>query len=383
VHVDLPADKQVLQQMAREFLADRCNLEFARACDEDGRFPHELFKEMADLGWQGIPFSSEYGGSEGDPLDEAIIVEQLGRAMGPLASAFVISVLTCGKTVRDVGTQAQKERWLPSLISGESMMAFALTEPEAGSDAAAITTRAVKDAQGWRLNGQKIFCTGASISQHLLVMARTGDGRAKNSISMFIVDTSSPGLTISSIPKLGLHPYPSCMIFFDDVVVDDSQLLGEPGGGWPHLVSSLNRERLAISAMCTGMAQAALDVAATYATQRKQFGVTIKDFDAVREHVADMAIAVESARALMLRAARLEAAGESSTRAASMAKIRTTEACVDAALLGMRVLGGYSYTMEYPMQRFLRDGLIHPIAGGTNEVQRNIIAQDLLASATR
>jgi alkylation response protein AidB-like acyl-CoA dehydrogenase len=381
MNVELTGDRSVLRDMAREFLTDRCPPELARACDEREEFPSELFREMAKLGWQGIPFDARYGGSEGDPLDEAIIVEQLGRAMGPLASAFVISVLTCGKTVRDLGTEEQRERWLPPLISGESMMAFALTEPDAGSDAAAIRSRATRADGGWRLNGQKIFCTGASLSDRLLVMMRTSDGPAKSAIGMFVVDTDTPGVTISTIPKLGLHPYPSCMIFFDDVLVEDSQLLGDPSSGWLHLVSSLNRERLAISAMCTGMAQAALDVAAAYVGQRKQFGVAIGDFQAVRQHLARMTIAVEGARALMLRAATLETAGMPSTTAASAAKIKCTDAAVDAARLGMQVLGGYSYTMEYPMQRFLRDALIHPIAGGSNEIQRNIVAQELLLAA--
>lgn len=376
--LELSADKRDLQAMARGFLAERCTLEFARTCDEAGRFPVELFAEIGDLGWLGIPHPNEYGGADGDALDEAVVVEQLGRAMGPLASGYVISILTCGKTLRDLGTHEQKTRWLPELISGEAMMSFALTEPEAGSDAAALRSRAVKVDNGWRLSGQKIFCTGATIARRLLVMARTSGDGERRAISMFVVDTDAPGVTIQPIPKLGLHPYPSCMIFFDEVLLDDDRLLGEPGQGWPHLLSSLNRERLAISAMCTGMAQAALDVAVEYAGQRRQFGVTIRDFDAVRRHVAEMTVTVETARALMLRSAALEAAGASSTLAASLAKIRTTDASVDSARHGMAVLGGYSYTMEYPMQRFLRDALIHPIAGGTNEIQRNIVAQELL-----
>lgn len=379
MQVDLPDDRRALRDMARDFLLDRCPPDRARALDEAGEFPHDLFRQMGALGWQGIPFAERFGGADGDAIDEAIVVEQLGRALGPLASAFVISVLTCGKTIRDLGTDEQRERWLPPIISGESLISFALTEPDAGSDAAAISSRATRTENGWVLNGQKIFCTGASISDRMLVMMRTGEGRSKNAIGMFVVETDTPGVTIQTIPKLGLHPYPSCMIFFDDVQVDDDRRLGDPSAGWRHIVSSLNRERLAISAMCTGMAQAALDVAVPYAAERNQFGVPIDRFDAVRHLLARMVIMVEGARALMLRSAWLEAAGEPSTLAASLAKIRTTDASVDAARLGMQVLGGYSYTMEYPMQRFLRDALIHPIAGGSNEIQRNIVAQELLS----
>jgi alkylation response protein AidB-like acyl-CoA dehydrogenase len=385
VQFDLAEDKSALKVMAADFLARECDLDFARRHDEAGAFPADLYRKLGELGWLGIPFAEEYGGSAGDALDEAIILEQLGRAMGPLASAFLISVLTCGKTVRDLGTPAQRDRWLPPLIEGTSMLAFALTEPQAGSDAAAVLTRAAAAGAGWALNGQKIFCTGASLASHLLVMARTdtGSAAARGTISMFVVDTDLPGLTITPIAKLGLHPYPSCMVFFDDVRLPADALLGGLDQGWPHLATSLNRERLAISAMCTGMAQAALDVARRYVGERHQFGRPLADFEAIRGHIADMTSVVEGARALTMRAAWLEAAGMPSTRAASMAKIASTEAAVDAARHGMQVLGGYSYTMEYPMQRFLRDALIHPIAGGSNEIQRNIIARDLELSLPR
>lgn len=383
MHVELTDDKAALKAMAADFLSRECDLDFARRHDEAGTFPADLYRKLGELGWLGIPFPAEYGGSEGDALDEAIILEELGRAMGPLASAFLISVLTCGKTIRDLGTPEQRARWLPPAITGEAMLAFALTEPQAGSDAAALRTRAVPHGAGWVLNGQKIFCTGATLASQLLVMARTDtrSADARGAISMFVVDTDQPGLTITPIPKLGLHPYPSCVIFFDDVQLPADTLLGDLDGGWQHLATSLNRERLAISAMCTGMAQAALDVAVRYIGERRQFGHLLGDFEAIQAHIAHMAAAVAAARALTMRAAWLEAA-RPSTRAASMAKVRSTEAAVNAARLGMQVLGGYSYTMEYPMQRFLRDALIHPIAGGSNEIQRNIIARDLELSLT-
>jgi alkylation response protein AidB-like acyl-CoA dehydrogenase len=379
VQFELTDDKSALKAMAADFLARECDLDFARRHDEAGTFPAGLYRKLGELGWLGIPFAEEYGGSEGDPLDEAIVLEELGRAMGPLASAFLISVLTCGKTIRDLGTPAQRARWLPPTITGEAMLAFALTEPQAGSDAAALRTRAVRADQGWVLNGQKIFCTGATLANQLLVMARTDTGNTatRGVISMFVVDTNLPGLTITPIPKLGLHPYPSCTIFFDDVQLPADALLGALHQGWPQLTSSLNRERLAISAMCTGMAQAALDVALRYIGERHQFGQPLAHFEAIQTHIADMAAAVAGARALSMRAAWLELSGMPSTRAASMAKIRASEAAVNTARLGMQVLGGYSYTMEYPMQRFLRDALIHPIAGGSNEIQRNIVAKDL------
>jgi alkylation response protein AidB-like acyl-CoA dehydrogenase len=181
---------------------------------------------------------------------------------------------------------------------------------------------------------------------------------------------------------LGILPFPSCAVFLDDIELPREALLGEQNGAWRHLTTSLNRERLGVAAMCTGMAQAALDFAVPYVQQRQQFGVPVSSFPAVRHHIARMAALIDSARLLTYRAAELEASGRSSTRAASMAKIRTSDAAVEAARLGMRVLGGYGYSTEYPMARFLRDALIHPIAGGSNEIQRNIVAHAVRTAAS-
>lgn len=377
---ELDEDKLMLQEAARDFLRDGLDLEKARALDEAGEFPMDVYREIADMGWLGIPFSEEDGGADGDPIDESVIMEELGRAMGPLASTYLITALTCGKTVRELGTPEQRQRWLPGIIDGSIVFAFALTEPQAGSDAAALLTRAVRDGDQWKLNGQKIWSTGAGLATHLLVMARTDDraGSERGDVGVFIVETDRAGLDIKKIPKLGLHPTPSCMIFFDDVTIPAENALGDPAGAWKHVTASLNRERLAISGMCTGMGQAALDVAMQYAGDRAQFGQAIDEFDAVQQHLAEIIAGVENSRALMRRAAWLEASGESSTRAASAAKVVSSEACVEAARRGMRVLGGNGYGNEYPMQRFLRDALIHPIAGGTNEIQRNIISDDLV-----
>lgn len=378
----LPTEKRELQAAAGDFLRDRLPLQAAAGFDERGEFPRDLYRMLGELGFLGIPFDEDYGGTQGDALDEAILVEQLGRAMGPLASGFLISVLTCGKAVRDLGTEAQRQMVLPRLSTGEIMIAFALTEPQAGSDAAAITTRATRqseDGTEWSLSGQKIFCTGATLADYLLVFARTGSGSSGHAgITAFLVDKAAPGVSVQEIPKLGLHPIPSCMIFFDDVVLPESAVLGAVDEGWSYLVASLNRERLAVAAMCTGMAQAALDVAQSYVKERSQFGTVIADFPAVRRHIAQITKEVEGARTLMMHAAHLEIAGRFSPYAASMAKLRASDACVNAARSGMLALGGYSYTMEYPMQRFLRDGLIHPIAAGSNDIQRNIIGQSLL-----
>jgi alkylation response protein AidB-like acyl-CoA dehydrogenase len=377
---ELPVDKQELRDVARAFLAKECPEEFARSCDENEEFPWELFKKLGELGWTGIPFAEEYGGSEGDELDEVTVVEQMGYAMMPLAAAFLVTVMTCGKTIRDLGTEEQKQRWLPMICRGEGLVAYALTEPEAGSDASSIRTRAERTGDGWLLNGQKVFCTGSGISELLLVMARTGEaGSAHAGISMFLVDPKAAGVVHHKLPKLGLRPYPTYEIFFENVELPEDALLGEVDGAWRHLVKSLNRERIACAAMCTGTAQAALDYAIDYARGREQFGVPISSFQAIRHKLVDSYLQVDAARLLTYHAAWLETEGQSSVAAASAAKVWATEAAVDVSRDGMQVLGGYSYMLEYPMQRFLRDSLIHPIGAGTNEIQRNIIAKEILS----
>lgn len=380
VQFELNEEKSMLREAARDYLSENLGLEKARALDEAGEFPLDLYREIALMGWLGIPFPEEYGGADGDPIDESIIMEELGRVMGPLASTYLITALTCGKTLRDLGTPEQCERWLTGIIDGSIIFAFALTEPQAGSDAAALLTRAVRDGDSWKLNGQKIWSTGAKLATHLLVMARSDDrpGSERGDVGMFVVETDRAGLDIRTIPKLGLHPTPSCMIFLDNVTIPADNVVGDPAGAWKHVTASLNRERLAISAMCTGMGQAALEVAMQYTGERSQFGQPIENFDAVQQHLAEIIAGVENSRALMRRAAWLETSGESSTRAASAAKVVSSEACVEAARRGMRVLGGNGYGNEYPMQRFLRDALIHPIAGGSNEIQKNIISDDLV-----
>jgi alkylation response protein AidB-like acyl-CoA dehydrogenase len=212
----------------------------------------------------------------------------------------------------------------------------------------------------------------------VLARAEAQSPGERSGVTMFIVPTDAPGLEIIEIPKLGLHTAPSCTVYLDRVAISDDALLGKVGGAWSHVLKGLSRERMAISAMCTGMSQAALDYALLFARDRQQFGVPIVTFQAVQHLLADMITEVEGARSMMLYAASLEAIGQGSARIASMAKVRSTEAVVRTARLGMQVLGGAWYTMEYPMQRYMRDSLIHPIAGGTNEIQKNIISSELL-----
>jgi alkylation response protein AidB-like acyl-CoA dehydrogenase len=375
---DLGPDRTVLRDSAREFLARECTLEFARRHDEAETFPHQLYCSIAALGWLGLPFDAACGGHTGDEVDEAVIVEQLGYAMMPLAACYLVTVLTCGKTIRDFGSDGQRRTWLPRIASGDAYLSYGLTEPSAGSDAARLATRAQRTSAGWLVNGQKMFCAGADMASAMVLIARTGDSASgSDGLSTFLFDPAAPGVTITPLSALGMRPYRTCAVRLDNVELPAEALLGEENRAWHYLTSSLNRERIAAAAMCTGTAQAALDAAVEYAKGRQQFGVPIGTFQAIRHRLADAHVRIHQARLLTYRAAWLEANGQPSALAASMAKLWASEAAVDVAGAGMRVLGGYSYLLDNPMQRYLRDSLMSPIGAGTNELQRDIIAKEL------
>lgn len=375
---DLSPEQIAFRESAHEFLAKECTLEVARRHDEAETFPHELYRSIAALGWAGLPFDTSYGGTMGDEVDEALVVEQLGYAMMPLAACFLVTVLTCGKTIRDVGSDGQRRTWLPRIASGDAYVSYGLTEPSAGSDAARVATRAQRTSGGWLIDGQKTLCAGADMASAILLIARTGTPESgRGGLSMLLLDPAAPGVTITPLPTLGMRPYCTCAVWLDNVEIPAEALLGEENGAWRYLVSSLGRERIAAAAMSTGTAQAALDFAVEYAKGRKQFGAPIGTFQAIRHRLADAHVRVQQARLLTYRAAWLAANGQPSTLAASMAKVWASEAAVDVAGDGMRVLGGYSYLLDHPMQRYLRDSLMSPIGAGTNELQRDIIAREL------
>jgi alkylation response protein AidB-like acyl-CoA dehydrogenase len=375
---DLSPEQVALRESAREFLAKECTLEFAQRHDDAGAFPHELYRRIAGLGWLGLPFDAAYGGMRGDELDMALVAEQLGYAMMPLAACFIVTVLACGKAISDVGSDAQRQTWLPRIASGEAYVSFGRTEASAGSGAARAGTRAQRSGAGWLVSGQKMFCSGADMASAILLIARTGTPESgSDGLSMFLLDPAAPGVAITPLATLGSRPYRTCAVRLDNVELPAEAMLGEENEAWPCLVSGLNRERIAAAAMCTGAAQAALDAAIEYVKGREQFGVPVAASQAVRHRLADAHVRVHQARLLTYRAARLEADGKSSVLAASMAKVWASEAAVDVASDGMRVLGGCSYLLDHPMQRYLRDSLMSPIGAGNNEIQRNIIAKEL------
>lgn len=374
----LTEDQLMLQKVAREFLDKECPSEFARQCDEKGEFPWALYRKMGDMGWQGLCFPERFGGSNAGDLAEALVVEQIGRVMNPLAACFLTTCSTCGKTLRDFASEEQRQAILPRLVQGQILLAFGLTEPDAGSDAASLKTRAVKKGSDYIVNGQKIFMSGASQADTMLLMVRTDPDVPKwAGISLLLVDPKSSGITMRHLPKMGARSYPTYEVFFDDVRVPQQNLVGEENKAWRYITSGLSRERIACAAMCVGTAQGALDTALRHVKTRVQFGQTLSHFQVVQHKMADMALMVESARLLVYRASWMETKGIRCNKEASMAKVYATEIANKVAYQAMQVQGGYSLMMDSSLQLYYRDIRIHPIGAGSNEILRDVIAKEM------
>jgi alkylation response protein AidB-like acyl-CoA dehydrogenase len=374
-----PSPEQVaLLESVRELLAKECTLDLARRHDETGTFPHGLYRRIAGLGWLGLPFGAAFGGMTGDEVDEALVVEQLGYSMLPLAACYLVTVLVCGKMIRDAGSDEQCRWWLPRIASGEAYVSCGLTESSGDSGSALVAARAERAGEGWLINGREVLCPAADMARAILLVARTGAQRPGSSgLSVFLFDPAAPGVTITPLAALGSRPYRTCAVSLDHLELPAEALLGEENNAWPYLISALNRQRIAEAAMCTGAAQSALDAAIEYAKGPGRFGVPSAESQAVRHRLADAHVRVHQARLLTYRAAWLEANGRPSVRAASMAKVWASEAAIGVAGEGMRVLGGRGSLLDHPMQRYLRDSLSSPVGAGTNEIQRDIIAKEL------
>jgi len=371
-------EQELLRQAVRDFVRKECPREYVRRCDEERQPPREAFRALARQGWLGLGIPEAYGGAGGGTTEGAILLEELGRGFLDLAF-WVFRVLAYGghAILRD-GTEEQKRRFLPKVAQGESVFCFALTEPEAGSDAAAISTRAVAQGDGFLLNGQKIFTSGFRVSDRCLLAARTDSSGARHQgITTFLVDCRAPGITTHVIETLGHRPVGTNQVFLENVRVGPEDVLGKVNEGWAGLMAYLEYERLCLSAARTGAAQAVLAVALEHAKVRKQFGRPIGHFQAIAHKLADMETMVDISQVLVYRYAQLLDAGKVRRRDAAILKLYTSETYKAVADMGMQVLGGYGYTMESEMQRHYRDSRLGTIGAGSSEIQRNIIAKDM------
>lgn len=371
-------EQDSLRGHVQELLHTVCSPEYAERCDREARPPREAYEALGKHGWLGLTIPPEHGGSGGTAVELAILLEETGRHFEELA-VWVFRTLTYGGyAVLRHGTPEQKRSLLPRVARGELSFCFGLTEPQSGSDAAALATRATRDGDGYVINGQKVFTSGMDISDYCLLVTRTAAGEKKQQgITNFLVDTRLPGIEVRKIETLGQRAIGTTQVFYTDVRVPRSAVLGEIDRGWEAVDSYLWYERLCLSAARVGAATAAFDYALDYAKTRKQFGRPIGDFQAVSHKLADMKVMLDVSRMLVYRFAWLLARGQATRHDAAVVKLYTGESYKSISDLGMQILGGYGYCMEYPMQRFFRDSRLAVIGAGTSEIQRNIIARGL------
>jgi alkylation response protein AidB-like acyl-CoA dehydrogenase len=373
MNFELDDEQELLRRTVREFAETRV-APVAEELDREERFPYELVAEMAELGLMGIPIPEEHGGAGAGTLSYAIAIEELTRIDSSVAITVAAHTSLGTMPIYLFGNDEQKQDWLPRLASGQSLAAFGLTEPDAGSDAGAARTRAELRDGEWIVNGSKIFITnaGTDITACVTITARTGD----EGVSNLIVPNGTPGYEISPpMHKLGWHASDTRELSFKDCRVPEGNLLGERGRGFQQFMEILDGGRISVASMGLGLAQGAYDLAFAYAQQRQQFGKPISKFQAVQFQLADMATEIEAGRQLVYRAAWLKDQGKPFALAAAQAKLYTgllSNRVVDAAL---QIHGGYGFMNEFPISRLYRDQKILEIGEGTNEVQRMVIAR--------
>ncbi len=346
-----------------------------RAQDEAGQFPHDAYNALAAAGWMGLPYAQAYGGMAGSRTDLAVLVEAIGRHSQSLASAYLTTVIYGGMHLQTTGSEFLRQTYIPKICAGEIKAAFALSEPDTGSDASGIKTRAVRSGNGYVLNGQKLYITCAHVADYLLVVAKTDFEARHKGVTMFWVDARAKGVTIRPIETLGRRTTHPNEIFLQDVFVPADHMVGEENRGWAGLMKGLNYERLCIAAVSCGNMRHAIDYARDYAMQRQQFGQPISKFQIIQHKFADMQIMYKTARAMTYRVAAMIDAGLEPVEDTAIAKIVASENDFKCADLGLQIMGGAGYTMAHDMQRLFRDSRIASIGGGTNDIHRNTIAK--------
>ncbi len=374
--LQLSDEQRLISESAREF----CDKEIAprvRENDRAGRFDRELASMLGEMGYLGAPVAEEYGGRGLDYLSYGLIVEQVGRVDS--SARTVVSVqtsLVCGSIER-WGTEEQKRQWLPRLCSGEALGCFALTEPDFGSDAASLRTRARRTDSGWSITGNKMWISMGNVAELALVFAQTDPERKHRGLACFLVPTSADGYSSQEIHgKLGLRSSDTAEISLDEIEVPDEAMLGEIGDGFKVAMSALDNGRYSVAAGCVGICDGCVDASVAYAKERRQFGVPIGQFQLVQELIADMVVKRDAARMLVWRAGALKDRGVRNTVETSIAKYYATEAAVECANAAIQVHGGSGYVDDYPVERYLRDARVTTLYEGTSQIHKLIIGRD-------
>jgi len=376
VDLSLTDDQQQLRALAREWV-DREVVPFAAEWDRREAVDRDIVAKLGEVGFLGLGLPEEYAGSGGDLLSYALMMEELGRGDTSIRGIVSVSLGLVAKSINAWGTAEQKERFLPDLATGRTLGCFGLTEPGTGSDAASLTSRAVREGDDWVISGNKLFITNGTWADVALVFARSG-GSGPKGISAFLVPTDAAGFERREIKgKLGLRGQATAELILDGVRVPDANRLGDEGAGFRIAMSALDKGRIAVAAGCVGLARACLEASVDYARQREQFGKPIATYQLVQEMLAEMAVETDAARLLVWRAADLADRGEKFGTEASMAKLFASETAVKAANQAIQVFGGYGYVDEFPVGKYLRDARVTTLYEGTSQIQKLLIGRAL------
>ena len=370
------------QRQIRDTLADFAEREIkphASAWDKDATFPRHIVEQLGELGFLGVAFPEKYGGGGADTLSQVLVVEGISRYDAGVGLSCAAHMSLSTGHIGLFASEALKAQYLPDMLAAKKIGAWCLTEPESGSDAAAMRTKAVRTGDNYRIDGAKMFITNGGVADVYVVMAVTDGGAGRSGVSAFVVDRGTPGLSNGrKIEKLGLHSSDTAEVVFENVTVPARNLIGDLGAGYQQTLKVLEGGRIGIAGFAIGIARGAMEDAAAYAKERRQFGKSIADFQAIQWMFADMATRIEASWLLMLRAAALKDRGQPFAREASMAKLYASETAMWTTTKAVQIFGGYGYVKEFPVERYMRDAKLTEIGEGTSEVQRMIIAKSLL-----
>jgi alkylation response protein AidB-like acyl-CoA dehydrogenase len=378
MNFELSEEQQQIKYSIREFAESEIK-PHVMEWDESQHFPDELRPQLAELGLMGAIFPEEYGGSAMGYVEYATIIEELGRVDGSVGLSVAAHNSLCSNHIYMFGNEEQKQKYLAPLIAGESFGAWGLTESQAGSDASGTRTTAIRSNGGWKVNGSKNFITHAIACNTLVAVAVTDKTKGNKGISAFIFDKSMEGFRSDKKEnKLGMRASETASVVFEDCYVPDENRLGNEGEGFTQAMQILDGGRISIAALSVGIAQGAYEAAVKYAKERQQFGKPIADFQAIQFKLADMAVQIECARLLTLQAASMKDAGKTVTQKSAMAKLYASEVAVRVSEESVQIHGGYGYTKDYPAEKYWRDSKLCTIGEGTSEIQRVVIAKNLL-----
>lgn len=374
-------EQEELRKLARRIAEEKVRPRAAQ-CDRTGEFPWDLIKVFADAGFYGCYIDEKYGGTGGGVTELCIVTEELSRACGGIALAVAATALGAFPIILD-GTDEQKQRWLPSIATGDTLTAFCLTEPEAGSDASNMKTTARLDGDSYILNGLKHFITNAGVAKIYTVIASTDPAKGVLGTSAFVVEEGTPGMSVGTEEdKMGIRASQTREVIFQDCRVPKVNLLGTPGRGFINAMKTLDRSRPGVAAQALGIAQGAFDLAIAYTQQRIQFGKPIAENQGIQWMLAEMATEIEASRALLYKTAKLIDSGAANiAKLSAMSKLKCSDVAMRVTTDAVQLFGGYGYMKDYPIEKYMRDAKITQIYEGTNQIQRVVIAKNLLKEA--